>query len=462
MLETFEGNLEDSRREELEAQKAFEDLKAAQEEQIAACQEQLDTKTQEKATTDEKLAKAKVDLKDTKSSLAADQEFLTMLKEKCQMTDQEWEERQKTRQDEIEAVSKALAVLSSDDAHDLFTKTFNPSFLQKESSAQESASAARRSKVTAALTLAAKRLNNPRLAALATRVRLDSFTKVKAAIDEMVTQLLKEKKDEIEHKDWCVEEFNTNELQSQSKGRDKEDVLAHIEDLESTLDALTKAIKLTEAEIKEMQIQLKRAGEDRERENKEFQTTVADQRETAKLLKAALSILQQFYEPAAASAESSFAQRQAPAGPPPPPGFDTYEKSSGSKGVLGMIKQIISDTEAMEKETVRDEEDAQKAYEDFVKQTNAAVETKSKELVNKKETKADTEADLVQANKDKESILAELEQLSNYKAELHSSCDFILKNFDARQKARDEEVDALKQAEAILSGAKMQDFLQTE
>eukprot|EP00971_Amphidinium_carterae_P209694 4159675-Amphidinium_carterae.1 len=266
MLETFEGNLEDSRKEELEAQQAFEELKAAQEEQIAAGQDQLDTKTQEKATTDEKLAKAKVDLKDTKNSLTADQQFLTMLKEKCQMTDQEWEERQKTRQDEIEAVSKALAVLSSDDAHDLFTKTFNPSFLQKTS--QESASAARRSKVSAELASAARRLNNPRLAALATRVRLDAFTKVKAAIDDMVTQLLKEKKDEIEHKDWCVEEFNTNELQTQSKGRDKEDVLAHVEDLESTLDALTKAIKVIEAEIKEMQVQLKRAGEDREKENK--------------------------------------------------------------------------------------------------------------------------------------------------------------------------------------------------
>ena len=50
------------------------------------------------------------------------------------MTDSEWEERQKTRQLEMEACSKALAVLSSDDAHDLFTKTFNPSFIQSASS----------------------------------------------------------------------------------------------------------------------------------------------------------------------------------------------------------------------------------------------------------------------------------------------------------------------------------------
>merc|ERR1712019_321955 len=81
---------------------------------------------------DAKNAQAKEDVADTKASLSADEEFLAMLKEKCQMTDKEWEERSKTRQLEMEAVSKALAVLSTDDAHDLFTRTFNPSLLQKE------------------------------------------------------------------------------------------------------------------------------------------------------------------------------------------------------------------------------------------------------------------------------------------------------------------------------------------
>merc|ERR1719420_1043205 len=129
MKETFETNLAGSQKEELANQKAFEDLKAAKEEEIAAAQAQIDTKTQELATTDEKLAQSKQDIEDTRNSLSADEKFLMNLKETCQMTDQEWEERQKTRQLEIEAVSKALAILSSDDAHDLFTKTFNPALL---------------------------------------------------------------------------------------------------------------------------------------------------------------------------------------------------------------------------------------------------------------------------------------------------------------------------------------------
>merc|ERR1711972_825464 len=121
MKETFESNLSASQKEELANQKAYEDLKAAKEEKIAAGQEQIESKTDELATTDENNAQSKADLDDTKASLSADEEFLMMLKEKCSMTDKECEERQKTRQLEMEACSKALAVLSGDDAHDLFT-----------------------------------------------------------------------------------------------------------------------------------------------------------------------------------------------------------------------------------------------------------------------------------------------------------------------------------------------------
>merc|ERR1712226_193283 len=249
MKETFEANLANSQKEEGESQKAYEDLKAAKEEEIAAGQSQIDTRTQELAETDEKLAQAKEDIEDTRNALAADEKFLLMLKEKCQMTDKEWEERQKTRQLEMEAVSKALAILSNDDAHDLFTKTFNPSMLQEERSMHSE----RRLLASKLLSSVATKLQNPRLATLAVRVRLDAFTRVKKAIDDMVAQLLKEKEDEIKHKDFCVDEFNTNELQTEKKERAKQDLTAKIEDLDLTIKALTEAIDQLKAEIAEMQ-----------------------------------------------------------------------------------------------------------------------------------------------------------------------------------------------------------------
>merc|ERR1712159_889951 len=204
----------------------------------------------------------------------------------------------KTRQLEMEAVSKALAVLSTDDAHDLFTKTFNPSLLQKENAMHSE----RRAQASKLLSAVAKKVQNPRLATLAVRVRLDAFTRVKKAIDDMVAQLLKEKEDEIKHRDFCVEEFNTNELQTEKKEREKADLTAKIEDLEMTIKQLTEAIDQLKAEVAEMQVQLKRAGEDREKENKEFQMTVADEQATQKLLTAALNILKGFYEKKAKAA----------------------------------------------------------------------------------------------------------------------------------------------------------------
>merc|ERR1719190_135989 len=99
---------------------------------------------------------------------------------------------------------------------------------------------------------------------------------------------------------------------------------------------------------------------------------------------------------------------------------------------MSLLEQIISDAKAMEAEAIRSEEDAQKAYEDFVKETNASIEAKSKDIVNKSEQRAKAEEELVATKESKEAVLLELEQLSNYDAQLHQSCDFVLKNFDLR------------------------------
>merc|ERR1711979_136598 len=126
----------------------------------------------------------------------------------------------------------------------------------------------------------------------------------------MIAQHAKDKAAEIKHKDFCTDEFNANQLQTEKKEREKQDLIAKIEDLEMTIKALTEAIDTLKAEIAEMQVQLKRAGEDREKENKEFQTVVADQRETQKLLKAALQVLSDFYSKQGASAALVQGKRQ--------------------------------------------------------------------------------------------------------------------------------------------------------
>jgi len=455
MKESFESNLSASQKEEMQNQAAYEDLKKAKEAEIKAGQDQKDTKTQELADTDQTLAQTKQDLEDTRNSLSADQKFLMNLKETCAMTDSEWEERQKARQEEIQACSEALAILSSDDAHDTFTKTFNFAQVKVSKTGKE-----RRANAANVLLAAARASHNPQLAALAAHVRLDAFTKVKAAIDDMIAALLKEKADEIKHKDFCTQGLNDNARAQELKARDIDDLEAEIETLTSTIDELTKSIATLEAEIAEMQTQLKRAGEDRELENKDFQATVADQRETQKLLNSALNVLKAVY------AKKFLLQvqtdkKQEPAGPPPPPGFGTYKKQS-SGGVMGMLEQIIADTKTLEAEAIKAESDAQKAYEAFVKDTNASVEEKTRDITNKSDEKAKAEQDKTSAEEAKEAAMNEQQMNKNEEADLHKSCDFTLKNFDIRQSARDQEVEALRQAKAILSGAKFTDLLQKE
>merc|ERR1719235_1681259 len=238
------------------------------------------------------------------------------LKETCQMTDQEFEERTKTRAEEIKAVSEALAILSSDDAHDTFTSTFN--FIQKSEKKSST-----REKAEKILLKAAKKTGDPKIAQLATRVRLDGFKKVSDDIDGMIADLKKEKEEDVKMKDFCIEALHKNEVAIEMKKRDIEQLDAKISTLTAEIDELAKSIAALTAEIAEMQVQLKRAGEDRELENNDFQAVVADQRATQKLLENALGVLKGFYDKALI--QTSARKTGQPAGPPPPPGF--YDKA---------------------------------------------------------------------------------------------------------------------------------------
>jgi hypothetical protein len=453
MKESVEQNLANAQKDEAESQSDFEALKAAKSQEIAAGTELGDTKTQELATTDEKNAESKESLESTRETLAADTKFLANLKEQCGNMDQEYEERTKTRQGEIEACSKALAFLSSDEAHELFSKTFN--FIQVVSKSTSNSKRARGLKALAGL---AQKFHDPRLSTLAVRAKLDAFTEVKKSIQDMVDALIKEKADEIKHKDFCIEELNANERDTEMKERDRADLEAKIDDLTLTVESLTKETEALKATIADLAMQMKRAGEDREKQNKEFQTVVADQRATQKLLEAALGILKGFYEKAAL-----IQQQNADAtadGQAPPPGFKSYEKNKQSGGVMGMMQGIIDEAKGLESEAIRGEEDSQKAYEEFVMDTNDSVEMNTKDLVSKTDMKAKAEQEKVEAETEHGSTMETLEQLSGENADLHKSCDFTLKNFDVRQSAREDEIEALKQALAMFSGASFSAFLQ--
>merc|ERR1719327_190229 len=365
MKEDFETNLENSRKEEIANVAAYEELKAAKEAQIASATDQVETKTGEAAAADEKKAADKEDLEETRASLAEDQKFLSDLQLRCQDMDSQFEERTKTRQMEIQATSKALEFLSSDEAHDLFTRTFNPALLQR------SAESRNRAAVSAMLMKAAKKSHDPRLSAIAVRARLDAFEEVKKTITDMINKLMKEAQDDIKHKDYCIDEFNANEVDTANKNREKEQKEAKINELHTTIDTLDSEIETLKAEIEELQLNQKQASIARTKMNKEFISTVSDQQATQQLLTKSLKVLATFYNKAALVQESAQASVSTSIKQPPPPGFKKLEKSAASGGVMGMMQKIIDEAKELEAEARRGEEEAQADFEEFTKELEA-------------------------------------------------------------------------------------------
>merc|ERR1719161_1583881 len=284
---------------------------------------------------------------------------------------------------------------------------------------------------------AAKTAHDPRLINLASRVRLDAFGKVKESLQDMIDNLLKEKSEEIQKKDFCIDSLNTNKRTTENKEREKADAEAKIQDHTLAMEAMALAIKKDNEEIVEMRVQLKKLSEDREKANKDFQMTVADQRATQKLLSAALNVLKGFYEKpalvqAAGAAKAVAAGKKQPAGPPPPPGVKKAAPSAASGGVMNMIQTIINDAKAMEAEALQAEEQAQEAYEATVKDTNSAVKAKQEDIIQKTEVKAKEEEDKVATEAIREEKMFDIEQLLKENLDLHYDCDYMIKNFDLR------------------------------
>jgi len=440
MKETFESNLSAEQKEEQNAQAEFDQLKSAKTREIAAAKGAIMDKTAQLAETDEAHAHAKHDLAKTRDALSADQKFLLDLNERCTNGDAEYAERTQMRNTELAAVSEAVAMLTDDSARDLFSTTL--SFVEKKQTSDRAAAAAK------VLQAAGAKSGDLALLSLAATARLDAFTKVKAAIDEMVTALKAEMKDEIKHQRFCTAELDKNAKSTDSKKSRIADLTAAIDENTATVDTLTKEIAALQAQVAEMNVQIKRASEDREKANQEFQQTIADQRATQNILAKVLARLQKVYQTTALVQQTPGA-----AAPPPPAGFKAYKQDGGAGGVLSLIQKIIAESATLEKEALHAEQTAQSDYSRFVNDSARSIGAANRSLAAKADEKAELEGSIVQDTGDRKANEQDVLNLGEYNGQLHLSCDYVLQNFDARQEARGQEIDALGQAKAILSGA---------
>jgi len=456
MKEDFEKDLSDEEAKEKKNLAEFEALKAAKEEEISSGRKMVSELDQQIADLKEKHAQAFKELEGTQEQLGLDETFLANLTEKCSNSGTDFDKRVKDRLTEIAAVEDTIKILNDDKSFENFDKTVNAAASFVQVSRNSNAERAMRNQAVSVLEAAARKASSPMLSLLASRVQLDAFTEVKVEIDKMVVELKKQQDDEIQHKDWCIDELNKNN-RSTEEGYDKKDSLTtKITDLEATIKELTASIEATTAVVAETQVQMKRASENREAENADFQETVVDQRVTQQILQKALTRMKQVYaflesqNPGAAHTQTSATHTDPGNGPAR---FTEYSENKGGSKVVSMIEEVMADSRKTENEATASEEDGQTAYEQFMKESNAAIIAAGDKLVSMQEASAKAKEELSMAKTDQKSNMVTLEDLHNTNGDLHKACDFVMKNFEARQTARAAEVDALNEAKAILSGA---------
>merc|ERR1719169_21459 len=135
-----------------------------------------------------------------------------------------------------------------------------------------------------------------------------------------------------------------------------------------------------------------------------------------------------------------------------PEGFGSGGQQSAG-GVLGLIEMTIADAERLEKESIEAEQTQQTEYGKLVSDAAAEIAADNNSIAEKTEERADAETEKNEVETSLEATNKAIEDLGKYATEVHSACDFVLKNYALRQTARGDEISALEDAKAILSGA---------
>jgi len=488
MKDTMEKELADTIATEEAAIKNFNELMAAKESEIAANTQAIETKTERLGRTDVEIVDLKEALDDTTKALFEDNKFLKNLDESCKTKTAGWEERSKTRADELLALADTIRILNDDDALELFKKTLpNPSLMQLKVSG-----AAVRGRALSVLKASQIR-KDPRLdmIMLALNGRSQgSFDKVVKMISDMVTLLGKEQKDDDDKKTYCEAEIDTTE----DKHKDLEQTLSDLEKAKATAEdniaTLKEELAALAAGIRALDKSVADATAQRKAENAEFKSSMAENTATKDLIGVAKNRLNKFYDPALYKAppkmELSSQERIgvsmgseeqptiAPSGiagtgitafvqiasdsqvapPPPPETFGAYQKKGQeNSGVTEMMNLLITDVEKEMGEMTTDEKNAQAEYETFMGDSRDKRAADSKSIADKEGVKADLEAQVQKNTADHKATLYEAMATAETLKDLHLECDWLISNFEARKAARVGEVDSLNNAKAVLSGA---------
>merc|ERR1719217_1408433 len=459
LTDSMEADMKEAIEAEEKAKAEYDALMEAKQKEVDALTKAIEEKLKRVGELGVELVNLKEDLDDTQTSLGEDKKFLADLEKNCELKKKECAERCKMRQMEITALAETIKILNDDDALELFKKTIpSASLLQVQVTAKDVQQRALQA-LQSFRKAGGLRDHKLDFIALALRGKSVDFTKVIKMLDDMVVLLGKEQADDDAKKEWCTVQFDQMDDKKKALQRSISGLEKSIEEDKEAVETLKGEIEALEEGIVNLDKDVTQATEQRKEENTEYVAELAANTAAVELIKFAKNRMNKFYNPKlykpppkrelteeeriTLNMGGTLAPTNPPAGiagtgiglisegqkaaPPPPPeaDFSSGKKGEESAGVIGMMDMLIKDVQkditAMELE----EKDAQEEYEQFM--TDAA---------DKKAAEED-----------------ELMATKQYIAELHADCDWLLENFETRKEARAGEVEALKKAKAVLSGA---------
>jgi len=461
----------------------FEDLSKAKAKEIGALTASIESKTLAVGELGIQIVQMKDDLSDTQAALEQDQAFMADLKKSCSTKTGEWEERQKTRAEELVALADTIQLLNQDDALDLFKKTLpsaSSAFLQMSSSSSRVQAQALNILRQAHQAAGPHERSGLDFLMLALQGKQGSakggFGKVIKMIDNMVSILKQEQVDDDNKKEYCQVQLDQTDdkkkatqrlLQEHSNGMDT--TAEAIATLRDEIKALTAGIKALDKSVAE-------ATEQRKAENVEFKELMASDTSAKEILGFAKNRLNKFYNPkmykappkvelsegdrissnfgGAVFAQVSIHRQLKDAPAPPPSTWGAYSKKSGeTNGVMAMIDLLIKDLDKEMTEASVEEKNSQADYGTMMSESAAKRVSDSKSLSGKVSTLADTESELESLKESHKAAGREIMAVSKYIASLHAECDWLMQYHDVRKEARAGEVESLTKAKAVLSGA---------
>jgi len=486
MKDDMAKSLADTESSEQVAAAGYADLKAAKDSEIELAAEAIEAKEKKTGELAVSIAQTTDAHDDTVDEEADNKKMLATLEGTCDSKKLEFEARLKLRTDEIAAISEAVTILNDDDALDVFKKAVPAGLVETSSQSGflQTQSGTRKLKQAVDIVRQASEVHKSDvhlrilLEKMSTKLRSASrnaqgpdFGAVKTMIDEMVAVLTKEGDEDAKKKEWCIGELAKADKELAAKQEKLESIGASISQIEDEISGLEEDVKALETATAELDKSVASATETRKSEHAEYVETLQLTEAAVGLIGKAKNRLMKFYNPTVYKAPPkvektmeekivasyAFVQRHSAQHRnskqlPEIPELPAYEKKN-SGGVVALMDKIVSDLEKDKAGAAVDEKHAQAEYVALMAESQATRSANAKALVTKKAAKAELTKKLVTA---KESSVVTGEEVMNahtFLGDLHSSCDFVVENFEMREQARGTELESLKSAKAVLSGA---------